>query len=364
MSNTTYSTTSTEKLLSACGGALVTSLMVTPMDVVKMRMQTQNVYSATTNTLSKAAMCCMTFNNCTQSIKHGLQNNRITRGGQLANIYQCTAYSEAAAVSVAASSSVNSPVFKGTFDGLYKIIKYEGVAALWKGLSPALLMSVPANVIYFVGYDYLRDLIQPYTSIDSSKDYSPLVAGAVARTIAVTIISPIELFRTRLQATTGVHDFKHVLDGVKQMVVQDGSKALWRGLPPTLWRDVPFSAIYWMGYEECKKAIELNHKYNMNELQVSFVAGALSGMFAAAVTTPFDVAKTRRQVDAGREKPLLVDSRVPAILKQIYQQNGVKGLFRGLTPRVAKIGPSCAIMISSYEMGKVFFSKHHNEDLL
>lgn len=62
------------------------------------------------------------------------------------------------------------------------------------------------------------------------------------------------------------------------MVVRDGSRALWRGLPPTLWRDVPFSAIYWMGYEECKKAIELNHKYNMNELQVSFVAGALSGM--------------------------------------------------------------------------------------
>lgn len=69
-------------------------------------------------------------------------------------------------------------------------------------------MSVPANVIYFVGYDYLRDLIQPYTSIDSNRDYSPLVAGAVARTIAVTIISPIELFRTRLQATTGGHDFK------------------------------------------------------------------------------------------------------------------------------------------------------------
>lgn len=86
---------------------------------------------------------------------------------------------------------------------MYKIFKYEGVTALWKGLSPALLMSVPANVIYFVGYDYLREMIQPYTS-----DYSPLIAGAFARTVAVTIISPIELFRTRLQATTGVHDFK------------------------------------------------------------------------------------------------------------------------------------------------------------
>lgn len=65
-------------------------------------------------------------------------------------------------------------------------------------------MSVPANVIYFVGYDYLRDLIQPTTA-----NYSPLIAGAIARTIAVTMISPIELFRTRLQASSpGVNDFK------------------------------------------------------------------------------------------------------------------------------------------------------------
>ncbi|CEP18969.1 hypothetical protein [Parasitella parasitica] len=292
--SSTYTTTSTEKLLSACAGALITSFMVTPMDVVKMRMQTQHVYSATASTISKA-MCCMTFNNCTQSIKHGLHNNRITRGGHLGTLFQCTAYSEAAAVSAAA----NSPAFRGTLDGLYKIFKYEGATALWKGLSPALVMSVPANVIYFVGYDYLRESIQPFTSFDSKNDYSPLVAGAIARTIAVTMISPIELFRTRLQATTGAHDFSHVLNGVRKMVIQEGSKALWRGLPPTLWRDVPFSALYWMGYEECKRSLEQNHR-SMSESQIAFIAGALSGMFAAAVTTPFDVAKTRRQVDAGK----------------------------------------------------------------
>lgn len=82
-------------------------------------------------------------------------------------------------------------------------MKYEGVTALWKGLSPALVMSVPANVIYFVGYEYLRDLIQ-----HTNQEYAPLVAGALARTIAVSIISPIELFRTRLQASTDVHTFK------------------------------------------------------------------------------------------------------------------------------------------------------------
>jgi solute carrier family 25 protein 39/40 len=59
------------------------------------------------------------------------------------------------------------------------------------------------------------------------------------------------------------------------------------------------------------------------------------------------------------DKSSLKDSRVPAILKQIYKQQGVAGLFRGISPRVAKIGPSCAIMISSYEMGKLFFAKQH-----
>ncbi|KAG1240642.1 hypothetical protein G6F68_017460 [Rhizopus microsporus] len=104
-------------------------------------------------------------------------------------------------------------------------------------------MSVPANVVYFVGYEHLKDSIP-------STEYAPLMAGAVARTIAVTMISPIELFRTRLQASVGTEGFRYVLEGVKEMVVKDGPRALWRGLPPTLWRDVPFSAIYWMGYEE------------------------------------------------------------------------------------------------------------------
>ena len=143
------------------------------------------------------------------------------------------------------------------------------------------------------------------------------------------------------------------------MVVKDGSRALWRGLPPTLWRDVPFSALYWMGYEQLKQRLEATQSNVMSDLQITFVAGALSGMIAAGLTTPFDVAKTRRQVDAGRANPTFVDARVPAILKQIYQQDGLRGLFRGIVPRVAKIGPSCAIMISSYEMGKVFFSKKH-----
>lgn len=205
--------------------------------------------------------------------------------------------------------------------------------------------------------------------------------------VAVTAISPIELFRTRLQAAKGVDGFAckcsiiiflwaieqksmyiechqilvpAVLNGVLKLVEKEGAKALWRGLPPTLWRDVPFSALYWMGYEEIKASLSTT---GMSDFNQSFLAGATSGMFAAMVTTPFDVVKSRRQIDAGRDVPMFKDIRVPAMLRQIIQQEGYQGLFRGLTPRIAKVAPSCAIMISSYEVGKSFFARSRSEQL-
>ncbi|KAI8338507.1 mitochondrial carrier domain-containing protein [Chlamydoabsidia padenii] len=351
--STNTSTTSAEKLISACGGALVTSLLVTPMDVIKLRLQTQQATNIKTTLnqccqLTKATSLLRELPYCSW-IKNDNKNTSAYRFSttkqQIPNLHDCLY-----------NPSRQSLIFKGTLDGLYKIIRYEGVPNLWKGLSPALVMSIPANVIYIVGYDHLRDAIRTYTTING-KDYSPLIAGGVARTIGVVVVSPIELFRTRLQATTsGIKEFQNVLKDLIKMVKQSGPIALWRGLPPTLYRDVPFSAIYWMGYEETKQAL-LGYNHEMTGLQASFLSGAFSGMIAAGLTTPFDVAKTKRQV--GTEYGGMESTRMPVILKQIYQQEGTPGLFRGLTARLAKISISCSIMISSYELGKSLFANQH-----
>lgn len=142
------------------------------------------------------------------------------------------------------------------------------------------------------------------------------------------------------------------------MVQQEGVLSLWRGLGPTLWRDVPFSAIYWMGYENIKRRLvswdSRHNKPSLNEFEVAFASGALSGMIAAVLTTPFDVAKTRRQVDL--DQP--VHTRMVDLMRAIVREEGYRGLWRGLTARVAKVAPSCAIMISTYEIGKKALSEH------
>ena len=37
-----------------------------------------------------------------------------------------------------------------------KIARVEGVASLWSGLPPTLLMAVPTTVVYFTCYEQLR----------------------------------------------------------------------------------------------------------------------------------------------------------------------------------------------------------------
>lgn len=48
-----------------------------------------------------------------------------------------------------------------------------------------------------------------------------------------------------------------------------------------------------------------------------------------------------------------------SIIQKIYHQNGLKGLFIGLTPRLVKVAPACAIMIASFEHGKRFFQSYN-----
>ena len=45
----------------------------------------------------------------------------------------------------------------GTADGITKIVRHEGMRTLYRGLVPTLVMSVPSTVIYFLGYESMRE---------------------------------------------------------------------------------------------------------------------------------------------------------------------------------------------------------------
>jgi len=81
-------------------------------------------------------------------------------------------------------------------------------------------------------------------------------------------------------------------------------------------------------------------------------------MIAATLTHPFDLVKTRKQIElyqADGSRKGSTPRNTLSILKTIIKEEGYRGLLTGLTPRVAEIAPACAIMISSYEIAKSYF---------
>lgn len=91
-----------------------------------------------------------------------------------------------AAASDCAAEETQRRTINSTIDGLRKITRNEGILTLWRGLTPTLMMAVPANVIYFAGYDWLRGSPNSPMAGRISDNYAPLAAGSVAR-IASTL---------------------------------------------------------------------------------------------------------------------------------------------------------------------------------
>ena len=315
-----------QQIISSCSGAVLTSLLMTPFDVIKVRLQAQ-ARSASAST----ERCMICFN------------------GLMDHVYVCPSPNN----KYCPPANKN---FTSTLDALVRIVRYEGLTALWGGLPATMVMSVPATIIYFTAYDQLKVI---YGFKPGEKNiYTPMMSGVTARVITCSCVSPIEMVRVKLQSRKEFK-YKELGSVVRTAIRQGGVTSLWQGLGPSLFRDVPFSALYWFGYEY------LRSQKKDPTLQHMFLSGCTSGAIAGILTLPFDVVKTHRQIELG-EIDLDPKKRFPStfsLLRTLQKEKGTGALFTGITARVAKVAPACAIMITSYEYGKAFF-RQRNEAAL
>lgn len=257
--------------------------------------------------------------------------------------------------------------YKGTVDVIYKIVRQEGITRLWRGTNAGLALAVPMVGIYLPFYDIFRIRMEEFVANNapSMGPYVPFVAGALARSLACTTCYPIELARTRMQAfkETGKKPpgVLKTLIGIVSNVNSTTSfqsklqnyRVLWTGLGAQLARDVPFSAICWSTLEPMRRklcAIMRDEASAVTVLGSNFAAGFVAGSLAAGATVPLDVARTRRQIEKDPVKALRMTTRLTLI--EIWRDGGMRGLFAGVGPRVARAGPSVGIVVSFYEVVK------------
>ena len=78
-------------------------------------------------------------------------------------------------------------------------------------------------------------------------------AGATARAVAASIMSPVAVVKTRAEWGAAVGSpYRTTVGGIRHILRTQGVSALYAGLIPTIIRDSPFSGFYYMTYSFLK----------------------------------------------------------------------------------------------------------------
>lgn len=113
-----------------------------------------------------------------------------------------------------------------------------------------------------------------------------------------------------------------------QILKTEGVPGLYRGLSSTMAREMPGYFFFFGGYESCKVLLTSGHPERAGLLE-TIVAGGVGGVCLWSSIFPFDVVKSRIQVESSKEKMMMV-------LIRIGRKEGIRGLYRGLSPTLLR----------------------------
>lgn len=241
----------------------------------------------------------------------------------------------------------------GMFRATRAIISSDGLAALWRGVGAVALSAGPAHALYFATYESVRSTLAPQQRTDGQvHPIATAFAGICATIVGDGIMTPLDVVKQRMQLSSRT-SYSSVLQCTRQVYLDHGFSAFYAGYRATLLMNIPFTAVYFSGYETAKKCI-LDWRGIEDENQFSAtshcIAGAAAGAIAAATTNPLDVVKTRLQTQGevgARRYRGLTDA-----LRSIRVEEGFTGLMRGVRPRIVFHMPAAAVCWTTYEFCK------------
>lgn len=172
---------------------------------------------------------------------------------------------------------------------------------------------------------------------------------------------PVDTLKFRMQCETvegGLHGNRLIIATFKKMW-QQGFTSFYRGLPMGLVGIFPYAAIDLGTFEYLKTAITVRKakKLGVHEEQAqpgpvaTALIGGFSGALGASVVYPLNLLRTRLQSQGTVLHPRTYTG-IMDVTRQTIQGEGVRGLFKGITPNLLKVVPAVSITYVVYENSK------------
>lgn len=260
--------------------------------------------------------------------------------------------------------------------------------SLYRGISAPLFGAAVETSSLFFSYRIAQDLLVsniPSFRALQSKDgqfktnlpFSALLfAGAASGAFTSLLLTPIELIKCKMQVpVTSSHfesGFNHIsrkppgpYQLIKLVFKSQGLLGFWHGQLGTLIRETGGSAAWFGSYEGVKILFEhrnnvithstKEHGASSTTLSQQLLAGATAGISYNFFFYPADTIKSRMQTEGGtaagsRQMNFMSTGR------ELWNQQGLRGFYRGCGITVFRAAPSSAIIFSIYEALKRGFA--------
>lgn len=146
--------------------------------------------------------------------------------------------------------------YKSVFDALIRIVREEGVWALWRGVGPTMGRAMVVNAAQLASYSQSKQFLIS-TGYFEENIFLHFVASMLSGLVTTTASMPVDIAKTRIQnmkVIDGKPEYKGGIDVVIKVVTKEGPLMLWKGFLPYYARLGPHTVLTFIFLEQLNAA--------------------------------------------------------------------------------------------------------------
>ncbi|KAF2400616.1 mitochondrial carrier [Trichodelitschia bisporula] len=151
------------------------------------------------------------------------------------------------------------PKYRNAAHALYTVVREEGAGALYRGVSLTALRQGTNQAANFTAYSELRAWLQRYQGTTDLPSYQTSCIGLISGAMGPFCNAPIDTIKTRLQKTPaapGSSAVSRIVAITSDMWKAEGYRSFYKGITPRVMRVAPGQAVTFTVYEYLKGVLE------------------------------------------------------------------------------------------------------------